>query len=1414
MSDTSLFSGIKNLTLIEPTVGNYTAIGSQDANSIAGGDNNEYLDGSAGDDTVTGGGGNDTISGGAGSDSLDGGTGTNTLDYGYAGATGISIGLSVPSAGIYTAAISYPQGNSETDVFTNFQSINGSSGNDTIDFSRATTAFTINGLGGSNSIAGGSGNDLLIGGLGRSTFSGGLGNDTMRGSADGGDVADYGYVDPSVGLSVVINATTRVSSNGVTTYLTTVSAGQGDTDILENYIGVFGGRGADTFIGDNYVNILSGGLGNDSLDGKLGSDTVDYSYVGTGAASGLTTGLTLALNGTTRVNATVSSGLDVDTVVNIENVIGTKFDDIITGDNNANSIFGGAGNDIINGGIVNSSSNIDTLDGGDGIDTYNVAVTSSTITSAAVTVTLGEGATAGSILAQNNGTNFFTAVLYNFENVTTGSGADIIIGNSANNLLDSGGGADIINGGAGDDTLIGNTGNDMLDGGGQAGDTASYAYVTSNTGLSVTLASGTFAASVGGTDVDQLTNIENIIGTKNNDTIIGDANANTLDGANGNDLTDYSYLNTGTSGVSITLVNATTFNATEAIGVVDQLINFETLILTSYADSVNLSGASANLSINGGDGNDTIVTGAGNDTVIGGLGNNSLSGGGQAADLLSYAFINSTNNTTGITFALNGTNAVTVSGAQNDTIAGFENIIGSSLNDCIAGDSFANSIAGGSGIDTIAGGDGNDTLDGGGNGDWVDFSYLGSASTLTLNATNNTTWSADAGSSDQDQLTRFAAALLGGGTNIVNFSNLTSAVTIDGSNGQVDSIATGSSNDSIIGGRGADSLFGNGGNDTIRGRAGNDTIDGGLGNDFADFSEMTNGRTLVAQSQDTSGGFNSFLLKDGTDDVDTLINIEAIRLGEGNNFVDLRQLTSAAYGLTVDGSRGGTDSIYGGAGNDSFAGGAGADTLVGGLGNDTLDGGSGANDVADYSYLASGSSFNLTRANDTSWNATIGNEIDSVRNIEYLILGRGTNTVGLGALTSSTSVTVDGSLGASNSIATGAGADSLLGGVGADILSGGLGNDTMDGGGNLDTAADVASYAYINALAQTGGQGISVRLNGGGAQPIFVTVPVSAPLGTDIDTLYNIEGIVGTNYADTLWGDSTNNSFFGNFGNDSIIASLGSDTIDGGGNIDVVTYGALDSSNLYETISYDSVSFQYTVTKLNADGSLNSSDTLTNIESITGINLAVSGSTANIASTIYQNFAINLGLSGARGHDSILGGLGADTIFGNDGNDSLNGGSSLNGIVSANVLQGGAGNDTLDGGYQTVGNQAHHTADYSYLQAGSNLSIRLNNLIAGGVATAVVSGATSETDILYNLENFIGGAGNDTIIAEQAGSLNVFQSIFGGAGNDWINSGYGTDTLDGATGSIPTIPHSMLAGVSLIMSICPIKMLFWEMDPR
>ncbi|TXI18293.1 MAG: hypothetical protein E6Q62_07060 [Nitrosomonas sp.] len=292
----------------------------------------------------------------------------------------------------------------------------------------------------------------------------------------------------------------------------------------------------DAFIGNSagdaqfFVNnglLLANTLGNDILTGTPSSnDTLTYA-----SATGP---VTVSLNITTQQN-TVNAGLD--TIIQVENLIGSNFADNLTGNSANNILEGRGGNDTLTG-----WSGADTMIGGSGNDTYFVENSKDVVT---------ENSSQGTDLVSSRLTYTLPA---NVENLTlTGTAAINGTGNDLNNTLTGNNAANELNGQAGNDRLVGGGGNDTLIGwsgadamiGGPGNDT----YFVENTGDSVTenLNQGTDLVS------SRLTytlpaNVENLTltgtaavnGTGNGQAnlITGNPAANQLKGLAGNDILD------------------------------------------------------------------------------------------------------------------------------------------------------------------------------------------------------------------------------------------------------------------------------------------------------------------------------------------------------------------------------------------------------------------------------------------------------------------------------------------------------------------------------------------------------------------------------------------------------------------------------------------------------------------------------------------------------------------------------------------------------------------------------------------------------------------------------------------------------------------------------------------------------------
>ncbi len=282
-------------------------------------------------------------------------------------------------------------------------------------------------------------NDVLFGGDGNDLLAGGEGGDSIDGGA-GIDTADYSTSSAAVTISL---------ADG------TGSGGDAAGDTLINIENVTGSSEADTLTGDDGGNILVGmgdddillggggddvligGMGADFIDGGDGIDTVDYSA----SPDGITVNFNVGPSG-------YGGDAAGDDIWNVENIIGSAYDDILIGRAGTNTLIGGAGNDRLDG-----RSGADILDGGDGVDIVRYS-----FSSAGVAIDL-SGATA------NAGGDAGGDQISNVESVSGSYLNDTLTGNAGTNMLIGLSGDDVLQGGAGDDVLDGGWGSDLLSGG-------------------------------------------------------------------------------------------------------------------------------------------------------------------------------------------------------------------------------------------------------------------------------------------------------------------------------------------------------------------------------------------------------------------------------------------------------------------------------------------------------------------------------------------------------------------------------------------------------------------------------------------------------------------------------------------------------------------------------------------------------------------------------------------------------------------------------------------------------------------------------------------------------------------------------------------------------------------------------------
>ncbi|MEM7289977.1 MAG: M10 family metallopeptidase C-terminal domain-containing protein, partial [Pseudomonadota bacterium] len=296
--------------------GNDTLLGNELANSLFGGE---------GDDTLIGGAGNDVLLGGTGADVLNGGEGIDRVQYSDSTA-GIKIDLRNPNENT---------GIAQGDTYVSIENVLGSKHND-----------VISGDGENNQIWGWFGDDILFGREGDDKLGGGQGNDVLLGGAgadvlNGGDGIDLAqYSDSTTGIKVDLR---NPSEN----------TGIAEGDIYLSIENVLGSKHNDIISGDNQSNEIWGWFGDDILFGKGGNDKLgggqgnDVLLGGAGADvlnggdgidlaqySDSTTGIMVDL-----LNSNENTGIaEGDTYLSIENVLGSKHNDIISGDNKSNEL--------------------------------------------------------------------------------------------------------------------------------------------------------------------------------------------------------------------------------------------------------------------------------------------------------------------------------------------------------------------------------------------------------------------------------------------------------------------------------------------------------------------------------------------------------------------------------------------------------------------------------------------------------------------------------------------------------------------------------------------------------------------------------------------------------------------------------------------------------------------------------------------------------------------------------------------------------------------------------------------------------------------------------------------------------------------------------------------------------------------
>jgi Ca2+-binding RTX toxin-like protein len=529
--------------------------------------------------------------------------------------------------------------------------------------------------------------ETLIGTVLADLFVASGGNDLLDGRGGSDSVSYAGWSGPvTVTLgrsggdgSAVKHVVQQIAGSWYTWY--------NSTDTLRDIDNVIGSRYADTITGNEQDNILIGLDGGDDLDGRGGTDTVNYA----------------ASDAAVIVNLSMGFGqgghAEDDTYASIENVVGSAYADTIMGSNAANKLEGGNQNDILHG-----LSGGDRLEGGEGSDTASYVWSP-----ASVRIDLSTGLTTG-----NSGSHALGDVLVSIENLEGSNHFDILTGNGEANTLRGHGSTDWLAGLAGPDHLDGGEGEDLAD------------YRASPHGVTVDL---TGNIGLGGdAEGDTFASIENVSGSSHDDTLTGTAGDNQLDGFEGDDvlagLAGHDRIHGGEGS------DTADYSQSEGVGLFDDdvTINLSTGEISgghatgdSFISIENVIGSQQGDTLTGDDGAN-MLDGQGGADVLAGLGGaDTLIGGDDGfTDTVEY-----TASPTAVHVNLE-TNVNRFGHAEGDLLFGIEDVAGTGGDDRITGNAADNWLFGLDGGDVLAGGDGqdqlwgsigNDTLHGGGGWD-------------------------------------------------------------------------------------------------------------------------------------------------------------------------------------------------------------------------------------------------------------------------------------------------------------------------------------------------------------------------------------------------------------------------------------------------------------------------------------------------------------------------------------------------------------------------------------------------------------------------------------------------------------------------------------------------------------------------
>jgi Ca2+-binding RTX toxin-like protein len=1141
---------------------------------------------------------------------------------------------------------------------------------------------------------------------------------------------DYTLPDWVNNLTLLGNAT-----SGIGNAIDNVIVGNNQNDAL------IGDAGNDTLIGGQGVNSFYEGQfsgttpGNDVIQGgPSGSDWLLYS---TGSPQ---SGVIVDLAAHTATGGG-AGGAGSASLSNIENVVGTNFDDVIRGDGSWNILQGGDGNDTISGGV----GGVDQMWGGAGADSFVLDRTSA---SGALNIWVRDFISGEDKLDLD-------------ARVMPALGAD---GNFVANDPRFYAAPGATSGHDADDRVIYDTTNAALyydpDGSGPA------AAQTIAVFSSVTSAP---PPSIQATDivVDNGTPGAVINGTSGNDSLVGGAGNDTINGFDGNDTIDGGAgadSMVGGTGDDVYYVDnpgdAVVEQQNEGIDEVRSTIDYtlpdwvNNLTLLTGAvngtgnaiDNVIMGNDVAN-SLSGGDGNDTLIGGGGDDTLDGGAGNDEIDGGSG--------------------------NDLEIGGAGND-ILGANDYNHSLFADADPG---SDTLDGGLGDDTFFA-DATDTLIDEGGTDTVEVQ--GISWTLAAGFENLSFYNHDNDNGFH--------GLSGSGNDLDNTINA-----LQGADGIVehglggnDSLVGTFYSDTLDGGLGNDTLIGLGGGnsglgagdtyvfDVAPGAANADTIGGSVSNPAlsdtlfvpgSDKIELDgNAYTNIGTSGNFATGDPRFFAgagaTSGHDADDRVVydtstgNLWYDADGSGAGAAQLIatllgapaisatdiEVINGGSGLVINGTAGddslvgtpGNDSINGLDGNDTIDGGAGADSMVGGNGDDVYY----VDNPGDVVVEQQNAGIDEVRSTidytlpDWVNNLTLlsGAQVGQGNGIDNVVVGNGSMNVLWGHGGNDTLI--------GGGVTSGDTADEYIGGTGDDSMVGSSSADTfhlfLDGGSDYGHDTIVGGGGFDRLLADgPATTGIVVDLGAGTA---------SGGLAAGSAVLSGIEMVVGSSLGDRITGDAGNNDLEGMDGNDTLNGAGGNDTLFGGAGADSFVFADAPGSGNADRIG----DFASGTDRIHLDARV----------------MTALGASGQFSATDARFFA---GAGATAGHDAddrvifntTTGDLWYDADGSGTGTAQLIANLQTGTLVASDIM---VDNGTSGGGTPPPP------------PPGSIAGTDGNDNLSGTAGNDTIYGQGGNDFVLGNAGNdsIVGGSGNDT--------------IYGNDGNDWIEGTTGNDLLSGGSG--------------------------------